>query len=129
MACDLRYSTHNSQMQFDDVEMFLNGGVGTIPVLKATMGIARTKKVLYEPEMINGKRAEHLGLVNKSIEISRDPDVDSAYEHAVSVADEILESGRPRFNELCKMAIDEWTQPLADGGEEDLLRARWLAEW
>merc|ERR1712048_53987 len=80
IACDMMFVTDSSSLQLQEIEIFLNGGVGTIPTLVQNMGHSHTKMLLTSPEMWSGRQAESFGLANKCLVSSRIAGVDNAYE-------------------------------------------------
>jgi enoyl-CoA hydratase len=72
LCCDLAVVAEDSQIgHFDQRMGFAGSGMGTIPILMATVGIKRAMELLLTGKTIDGKEAERIGLVNAAVPIEK----------------------------------------------------------
>merc|ERR1712050_345371 len=70
-ACDLRIATSHSQLQYNDLEMYLNSGVGTMATLIQTMGAANAKNVIFGSGNYTADGALQNKMVNECVQIPK----------------------------------------------------------
>ncbi|MBI4330880.1 MAG: enoyl-CoA hydratase/isomerase family protein [Chloroflexi bacterium] len=67
-CCDLAVAADDSKIGHSEQRMgFAGSGMGTIPVLIATVGLKRAMDILLTGRHLDGKEAERYGLVNRSV--------------------------------------------------------------
>ncbi len=67
-CCDLAVAADDSRIGHSEQRMgFAGSGMGTIPILIATVGLKRAMDILLTGRHLDGKEAERYGLVNRSV--------------------------------------------------------------
>lgn len=67
-CCDLAVAADDAQIGHHDQRMgFAGSGMGSIPILIATVGLKRAMDMLLTGKIISGKEAQSIGLVNYSV--------------------------------------------------------------
>lgn len=126
LACDFRVAASHSQLQLNDIELMLNGGIGTIPTLYQICGESDTKRILFGTGNYTGDEALEYRMINESIPPKKgEPDhiIDLTLEYARN----ITASSRLESNALHKACINEGLQPFDQSSER--LEREWLRQW
>jgi len=126
LACDFRVAASHSLLQLNDIELMLNGGIGTIPTLYQICGESDTKRILYGTGNYTGEEALEYRMINESIQPKKgEPDhiIDLTLEYARN----ITASSRLEANALHKACINEGLQPFGQSNER--LEREWLRQW
>ncbi|MDP2718836.1 MAG: enoyl-CoA hydratase/isomerase family protein [Dehalococcoidia bacterium] len=71
-CCDLAIASEDARLSHSEQRMgFAGSGMGTIPILIATVGLKRAMDILLTGRHLDGKEAERYGLVNKAVSIDK----------------------------------------------------------
>jgi enoyl-CoA hydratase len=86
LACDLRIAADEAQIGSPEAKVTSSVTGGAMRLVQDLVGPAKAKELLFTGEYINGKEAERIGLINKSVPLSR------LMEEATQLADKIAEN-------------------------------------
>lgn len=67
LACDLRIASQTAKLGFPEINLGIMPGAGGTIRTPRLLGEARAKEMIFLGEVINGIKAEQLGLVNKAV--------------------------------------------------------------
>ncbi len=67
LACDLRIAADKAQMGFPEAKVTSSVTGGGLSLIQDLIGPARARELLFTGEFIDGKEAERIGLVNRSV--------------------------------------------------------------
>ncbi len=71
-CCDLAIASEDARIGHSEQRMgFAGSGMGTIPILIATVGLKRAMDILLTGRHLDGKEAASMGLVNKAVPIEK----------------------------------------------------------
>eukprot|EP01136_Pigoraptor_vietnamica_P012378 Opistho-1_new@52242 len=99
MSCDLRVASESAKLGLPEARLAIIPGAGGTQRLPRIIGRAKAKELIFTSKIIDGKRAEEIGLVNFCVK-------GSAYERSLSLAREMLPNG-PIALRMAKFAIDK----------------------
>eukprot|EP01137_Pigoraptor_chileana_P020457 Opistho-2@82853 len=99
LSCDLRVATEAAKLGLPEARLAIIPGAGGTQRLPRIVGRAKAKELIFTSKIIDGKRAEEIGLVNFSVK-------GSAYERSLSLAREMIPNG-PIALRMAKFAIDK----------------------
>ena len=103
MGHDLRTSSDEAKMGVTETKLAIIPGGGGTQNLTRLVGVGKAKELAFTARMINGKEAERIGLVNKSV--PQNETGDAAYQAALELAREIKPNG-PIALRMAKTAIN-----------------------
>jgi len=126
LACDFRVAASHSQLQLNDIELMLNGGIGTIPTLYQICGEADTKRILFGSGNYTGEEALEYRMINESI-APRKGEPDHIIDLTLEYARNITASSKLEANALHKACINEGLNPFDESA--DRLEREWLRQW
>ena len=130
LACDFRIATNHSQLQLSDIEMMLNGGVGTLPSLYQMCGEAGTKKILFGTGNYSGDDALELRLINECLKPRKNEaqgSSDLIYDFTVEYARKLIDNSKMETNALHKACVNEGLWPFDKSDEK--IEKEWLRQW
>merc|ERR1711939_1234490 len=91
LACDLIYSSTDAKMGLTETKLAIIPGAGGTQTLARRVGVSRAKEMIFTARILDGNKAETIGLVNENVAAS--PNGDGAYIKALAVAKEIAPKG------------------------------------
>jgi len=103
MGHDLRTASFDAKMGVTETKLAIIPGGGGTQNLSRLVGVAKAKELAFTARMINGKEAERIGLVNKSVE--QNENGDAAFQAAMGLAREIQPNG-PVALRMAKLAMN-----------------------
>lgn len=71
LACDLRIAAHEAQIGSPEAKVFSSITGGALRLIQNLVGPGKAKELLFTGEYINGKEAERIGLVNRSVPLEQ----------------------------------------------------------
>ncbi|XP_076447508.1 enoyl-CoA hydratase domain-containing protein 2, mitochondrial-like isoform X2 [Babylonia areolata] len=107
LACDLRIAASNAKIGQIETSRGLLPGAGGSQRLPRTIGVAKAKELIFTSRVVDGDKAEEMGLVNHSV--PQNSDGNAAFLRSLDLADEILPQG-PVALRMAKMAINHGTE-------------------
>lgn len=126
LACDFRVASSHSQLQLNDIELMLNGGIGTIPTLYQICGEADTKRILYGSGNYTGEEALEYRMINESI-APKKGETDHVIDLTLEYARNITANSKLESNALHKACINEGLNAFEESAER--LEREWLRQW
>ncbi|VEN38369.1 unnamed protein product [Callosobruchus maculatus] len=104
LGCDLRVAAKSTKMGLVETKLAIIPGAGGTQLLPRTIGRSLAKELIFTARVIDGSRAEKIGLVNYAVE--QNEEGDAAFKKALSIAEEILPNG-PVGVRMAKKAINK----------------------
>ena len=86
LACDIRIAADEAKIGSPEVRVASSVTGGATRLIQALVGPAKAKELLFTAKYIDGKEAERIGLVNKSVPL------DQLMEEAREIARKIVEN-------------------------------------
>ncbi|CBY41821.1 unnamed protein product [Oikopleura dioica] len=103
MGHDLRTAADEAKMGVTETKLAIIPGGGGTQNLTRLVGVGKAKELAFTARMIDGKEAERIGLVNRSV--PQNESGDAAYQAALDLAREIKPNG-PIALRMAKTAIN-----------------------
>jgi methylglutaconyl-CoA hydratase len=88
LACDLRVASSNAKLGLVETKLAIIPGAGGTQRLPRLIGIAKAKELIYTGQILDGKQAESIGLVNVSV--PQNEQKDAAYLKGLEIAQQII---------------------------------------
>ena len=91
LACDIRVSSHDAKMGLVETRIANVPGGGGTQRLSRAIGLARAKELIFTAQVIDGRRADQIGLVQRCAE--QNSDGNAAFLAALKLGREITPNG------------------------------------
>nr|CAI5868250.1 unnamed protein product [Callosobruchus analis] len=104
LGCDIRVAAKNTKMGLVETKLAIIPGAGGTQLLPRTISRPLAKELIFTARVIDGSRAEKMGLVNYAVE--QNEEGNAAFKKALSIAEEILPNG-PVGVRMAKKAINK----------------------
>nr|CAH7752630.1 unnamed protein product [Callosobruchus chinensis] len=104
LGCDIRVAAKNTKMGLVETKLAIIPGAGGTQLLPRTISRSLAKELIFTARVIDGSRAEKIGLVNYAVD--QNEEGNAAFKKALSIAEEILPNG-PVGVRMAKKAINK----------------------
>ena len=94
MTCDLRTAAENAKVGLTETKLAIIPGGGGTQNISRLIGVAKAKELVFTGRMIDGREAEKIGLVNRTV--AQNDNGDAAFLAALDLAREIQPQGTVR---------------------------------
>ncbi len=108
MACSIRIANERARFGQPEISLGILPGFGGTQRLTRLVGKSRALELMLTGDMINGKAAEAMGLVNKAVPESE------LMKQAKGLAKKIAEKSRPALERILRLAREGVTLPLEE---------------
>lgn len=106
MACTVRIAHERARIGQPEINLGILPGFGGTQRLTRLVGISRALELMLTGEMINGKTAEQIGLVNRAV-----PE-EELMKQAVGLAKKMAAKSRPAVERILRLAREGLAMPL-----------------
>jgi len=113
MSCDLRLATEDVKLGLPEVTLGLVPGWSGTQRMAKLIGLSRASNLILTGERISGRQAYEIGLVNRLVPASSDPD-----DYALQFCNELSSTLAPVATSLAKRLINKGTEVPSDIGLE-----------
>jgi len=107
MTCDLRTAAESAKVGLTETKLAIIPGGGGTQNISRLVGVAKAKELVFTGRMIDGREAEKIGLVNKTV--PQNDNGDAAFLAALDLAREIQPQG-PIALRMAKLAISKGSE-------------------
>ncbi|CAH1959872.1 unnamed protein product [Acanthoscelides obtectus] len=104
LGCDIRVAAKNAKMGLVETKLAIIPGAGGTQLLPRIISRSLAKEMIFTARVLDGSRAEKIGLVNYAVE--QNEEGDAAFKKALNIAEEILPNG-PIGIRMAKKAINK----------------------
>ncbi|KAL3274375.1 hypothetical protein HHI36_015773 [Cryptolaemus montrouzieri] len=103
LACDIRIASSNTKLGLVETRLAIIPGAGGTQRLPRLISPAKAKELIYTARVIDGSKAEELGIVNNVVD--QNTTGDAAYSKSLDLCEEIVQNG-PVALKMAKAAIN-----------------------
>ena len=113
MACTIRIAKERARFGQPEVNLGILPGFGGTQRLPRLVGLSKATELMIIGDMINGKEAAAIGLINLVVPESE------LMKQAQGMAKKIASKGKPAVQRILTLAREAMTLPLAEGLEHE----------